>query len=84
MLEANEELKQARESRDLMKQQAEVCESETKKEPLRGELATLETQIKACKAAVASAKSAQVATMASTCNTVTNFLCGDGKTPWDK
>ena len=47
MLEAKEELKQARESCDLMKQQVKVCESETEKEPFCGELATLETQIKA-------------------------------------
>jgi len=59
-----EELKQARESCDLMKEQVEVCKSETEKEPLRWELVTLETQIKACKADVASAKSNQIATMA--------------------
>jgi hypothetical protein len=52
--------------------------------PLREELATLEIQIKACKTAGVSAKSAQVATMASIFSTATNFLCGDGKTPWDK
>jgi hypothetical protein len=77
-------LKQAKESHDLMKQQVEVCESETKKESLCGELATLETQIKACKASVASAKSAQIATMASIFSTATIFLCRDGRTPWDK
>jgi hypothetical protein len=47
VLEAKEELKQARESHDLMKHQAKVCKSKTEKEPLCGELATLETQIKA-------------------------------------
>jgi hypothetical protein len=65
VLEVKEELKQARESRGLTKQQVKVCESETEKEPLRWELATLETPIKACKATVASAKSNQIATMAS-------------------
>ena len=77
VLEAKDELKQARESRDLMKQQVEVCESETEKESLCGELATLETQIKAYKAAIASAKLAQIATMASIFSTAAIFLCGD-------
>ena len=67
-----------------MKQQVEVCKSETEKELLRGKLATLETQIKACKAAVASAKSTQIATMTLIFSTATIFLCGDGKTLWDK
>jgi hypothetical protein len=83
VLEKKEELRQARESRDLTKQQVEVCETEAEKEPLREELATLETEIKACKAAIAGAKSNQTATMASIFSTATNFLCGDGKTPWD-
>ena len=42
VLEAKEELKQAKESCDLMKQHIEVCKSETKKEPLCGEMATIE------------------------------------------
>ena len=75
--EAKEELKQARESRELTKQQVEVCEFETRKEPLREELATLEIQIKACKAAVAIAKSTQVATMALIFSTATKFILGD-------
>jgi hypothetical protein len=84
VLEVKEELKWARESHDLMKQQVEICKSETKREPLRGELTTLETQIKACKAAVASAKMTQITTMVSIFSMATIFLCGDGKTLWDR
>ena len=62
-----------------MKQQVQVCESETNKEPLRGELATLEPQMKACTAVVTSAKSAQVATMASIFSTATIFYAEMGK-----
>lgn len=65
LLETKEELKQARESHDLTKQQLKICESETKKEPLHVELAILKTQIKTCKAAIASAISTPIATMAS-------------------
>jgi hypothetical protein len=36
VLEVKEELKRARESRDLTKQQVEICESETKKASLQG------------------------------------------------
>jgi hypothetical protein len=84
VLEVKEELRQARESCELTKQQVEVFESETKKEPLHDEHATLKTQIKVCKAAVAGAKLTQVTTMASIFSMVTNFVRGDGKTPWDK
>jgi len=84
VLEAKAELKQARESRDLTKQQVEVCKSETEKEPLQGELATLKTQIKACKAAMASAKLTRTATMVLIFSTASIFLRGDGKTSRDK
>ena len=57
VLEVEKELKQARASHDLTKQHIKACELETKKEPLCMELATYETKIKACKPAVASAKS---------------------------
>ena len=73
VFEVKEDLKWARESHDLTKQQ-EVCESETKKEPLCGELATLKTQIKECKVAITSAKSTEVATMASIFSTATFFM----------
>jgi len=84
LLETKEELKQVRESCDLTKQQIEVCELEIEKEWLHGELATCETQIKACKAAIASAKSTQISIMASIFSMARIFLCRDGKTPWDK
>jgi len=76
-------LRQAGESCELTKQQVEVYKSETEKEPLHEELATLETQIQVCKAAVAGAKSTQVATMASIFSTVTRFLWR-WKNSWDK
>jgi len=74
---------EAQGGRRQSKQQVKVCKSETKKEPLCGELATLETQIKACKTAVTSANSAQITTMMSIFSTVT-FFSGDGKIQWKK